>query len=76
MACPDFQSLMLPILQCACASGGADMTLATLRAETAKHLALTEQDLSELIPSGKQARYTNRSNWASIYLSEAGLLES
>lgn len=73
MACPDFQSLTLPILQAA--AGGADMSLAAMRDEVSKRLGLTDADISEMIPSGKQRRYVNRSNWACIYLSEAGLLE-
>jgi restriction system protein len=32
-------------------------------------------DRAEMIPSGRQARYANRANWACIYLSGAGLLE-
>jgi restriction system protein len=64
---------MLPILQCA--ATGNDMTLAMLRTEAAKRLKLSDEDLSELIPSGKQPRYINRSNWACIYLAEGGLLE-
>lgn len=73
MACPDFQSLTLPVLQSA--AGGQELTLAALRAETARRLGLSEADLSERIPSGKQTRYSNRVNWACIYMSEAGLLE-
>lgn len=73
MTCPDFQSLTLPILQVA--SGGQELTLAALRAEVAKRLALSEADLAEKIPSGRQTRFSNRANWACIYLTEAGLLE-
>lgn len=73
MACPDFQSLTLPVLQSA--AGGQELTLAALRDETASRLGLSEADLSERIPSGKQTRYSNRVNWACIYMSEAGLLE-
>jgi len=58
MACPDFQSLTLPVLQSA--AGGQELTLAALRAETARRLGLSEADLSERIPSGKQTRYSNR----------------
>jgi restriction system protein len=73
MACPDFQSLTLPILQIA--ASGKELTLAVLRAEVARKLSLSESDLAEKIPSGKQTRYYNRTNWACIYMSEAGLLE-
>ncbi len=73
MACPDFQSLTLPILQVA--AGGGEFSLSALRSEAAKKLSLSEADLAEKIPSGKQSRYNNRSNWACIYMTEAGLLE-
>ena len=48
MACPDFQSLTLPVLQSA--AGGQELTLAALRAETARRLGLSEADLSEQQP--------------------------
>jgi len=37
---------------------------------------LTSEDLEELLPSGKQRRFTNRVNWATTHLRKAGLLES
>jgi len=73
MACPDFQSLTLPILQVA--ANGEELSLQVLRSEVAKRLSLSEADVSEKIPSGKQSRYNNRANWACIYMAEAGLLE-
>lgn len=73
MACPDFQSLTLPMLQCAAIGG--DMTLAILRDKVAVRLGLTDADVAEVLPSGKQRRYVNRGNWACIYMAEAGLLE-
>jgi hypothetical protein len=38
------------------AVGGQELTLAALRAETARRLGLSEADLSERVPSGKQTR--------------------
>ena len=73
MACPDFSTLTLPILETAAA--GQDLGLAALRAAAAERLGLTEADLAERIPSGRQTRFHNRSNWACIYMTEAGLLE-
>ena len=73
MACPDFQSLTLPILQAA--ASGEDLSLGVLRSEAARKLSLSEADMTEKIPSGKQSRYNNRANWACIYMTEAGLLE-
>lgn len=73
MACPDFKSLTLPILQVA-ATGDA-MTVAALRPLVAKQLQLSEEDLAERVPSGRQSRFNNRVNWACTYLVQAGLLE-
>jgi restriction system protein len=73
MACPDFQSLTLPLLHVA-ASGDAQ-PVSALRPQVAKRMQLTEADLAERIPSGRQSRFSNRVAWASIYLAQAGLLE-
>jgi restriction system protein len=72
MAVPDFQSLMIPVLE-ACADG------ITIRAgevsnRVAKALSLTEADLAELLPSGKAKLFYNRTGWARSYLLKAGLL--
>ena len=37
--------------------------------------ALTEAELSELLPSGKQTTFANRVNWAKSYLGKAGLIK-
>lgn len=42
----------------------------------AKKMKISETDLSELVPSGKQSRFNNRMNWARTYLDKAGLIET
>jgi len=42
----------------------------------AQKFALTESELAELLPSGKQAKFVNRIAWAKSYLKQAGLLET
>jgi restriction system protein len=37
---------------------------------------LTEEDLLEKLPSGRQTKYINRVSWAITYLKKAGLIES
>lgn len=37
---------------------------------------LPEEDLRELLPSGKQTRFANRVSWARSYLKQAGLVEN
>ena len=36
---------------------------------------LSEEEINELLPSGRQTRFDNRSRWAKIYLLKSGLLE-
>lgn len=74
MACPDFQSLTLPILQVA--ASGQEMTKPDMRAAVASRLRLTDADLAERTGGGRHLRYHIRTNWACIYLVEAGLLAS
>jgi restriction system protein len=37
-------------------------------------LKLTDEEINELLPSGKQYRFNNRVGWATIYLMKSGLL--
>lgn len=65
---------MLPILRLT-SDQGIHKTGDTIDA-LAVEFQLTEQDLEELLPSGRQRRFTNRVNWATTHLRKAGLLES
>ncbi len=74
MAIPDFQSIMLPLLTMA-----GDRQIHRLResvAILAKDFRLTEEETTELVPSGQQPRFHNRVAWARTHLKKAGLLES
>lgn len=71
MAIPDFQSLMLPVLQ---ESAAGEVRISDVVASLGKKLGLTEAELSELLPSGKQTTFANRVNWAKSYLGKAGLI--
>ncbi|MBA3695438.1 MAG: restriction endonuclease [Methylotenera sp.] len=74
MAIPDFQSVMLPLLDFA-----ADQKEHSLQ-DTVEALAaifgLTIEEREELLPSGKQARFDNRVAWARSYFKQAGLVEN
>ena len=72
MPVPDFQSLMLPVLR---AVADGDISAADLRSRVATALRLTEADLAEMLPSGRQTTFANRAAWANIFLQRAGLLE-
>jgi restriction system protein len=74
MPVPDYQSLMLPLLEAL--ADGRDHQLGDLRDRIGKRLRLTEADREEMLPSGKQAVYDNRLGWAKTYLDKAGLLRS
>lgn len=75
MAVPDYQSLMLPLLQFT-----SEIKYETSISEAGEKLAsilkLTEDDLLEMLPSGIQSTFLNRVGWASTYLKKAGLLET
>ncbi len=74
MAIPDYQSVMLPLLRFA-----SDKNEHSLR-ETIENLAdyfkLTQQERTELLPSGQQATFVSRVGWAVTYTKKAGLLEA
>jgi restriction system protein len=72
MAVPDFQSFLLPVLQCTAAGDVVD--LATVRERVASALALSKADLGDLLPSGRGTRFQNRVAWAKAYLQQAGLI--
>lgn len=74
MAIPKFQEITLPMLKLA--TDGEVWSLADAREELAKHFQLTEEELEELLPSGRQARFANRVAWAKVYLERGGLLSS
>jgi restriction system protein len=71
MAIPDFQSLMLPVLK---EASNGEVRISEVVAVLGSKLALTEAELSELLPSGKQTTFANRVNWAKSYLGKAGLI--
>ncbi len=73
MPIPDFQSIMLPLLELA--SDGKEHSLEEARNLLAKRFNLTETERGELLPSGRQRRFDNRVAWAKVYLQRAGLLK-
>lgn len=74
MAIPDYQSIMLPLLQFA-RDGGEHSLRETIEALVDK-FELTDAERTELLPSGQQATFDNRVGWARTYLKKAGLLKS
>lgn len=74
MAIPDFQTLILPVLQYLSRRG--ESRSPDIRAQLALDFGLTEQELAELIPSKRQGLFHNRVAWALSYLKQSGLIES
>ncbi len=74
MPIPDYQTLLLPLLQLA-----ADKQEHAFR-DAIEHLALafklTPAEQMELLPSGAQTVFSNRVGWARSYLKQAGLLQT
>lgn len=73
MAIPDYQSLMLPVLQIA-AKGETSVPITENQIST--EFNLSDADREMLLLSGKQRILHNRIHWAKFYLSKAGLIES
>jgi len=73
MAVPDYQSLMLPVLQIC--KDGEILSNSDAIQRTAEYIKLSDEDRALLLPSGKQSVFNNRTLWARTYLSKAGLLE-
>jgi restriction system protein len=74
MPIPDYQSIMLPLLEFA-----GDKKEHSIR-EAIEYIAnifnLSEEERREVLPSGQQYIIDNRVGWARTYLKKAGLLES
>ena len=75
MAVPDYQTLMLPLLQHAAEKGG-ETHIGALVDEIANEMKLTTEDMAALIPSGGQTLILNRLHWAKSYMQRAGVIES
>jgi restriction system protein len=74
MSIPDYQSIMLPLLQYVRDENEHSLGEAIDALADKFNLADTERSL--LLPSGQQAIFDNRVAWARTYLKKAGLLES
>ncbi|MFM9158965.1 MAG: winged helix-turn-helix domain-containing protein, partial [Dolichospermum sp.] len=74
MTIPDFQAIMLPLLQYA--SDGKEHSLRDAITYLADVFNLSDDERKELLSSGQQAVFDNRVGWARTHLKKAGLLES
>jgi MoxR-like ATPase len=74
MAIPGFQSIMLPLLKIA--SDESEHNHAEVRDSLGIQFEISDSEKEEMLPSGKQARFSNRVAWAIVYLRRAGLIEN
>jgi len=71
---PKYEKIMLPFLKCL--ADGKEHSLSETHDELADQFGLTDEELRELLPSGRQPIFRNRVGWARTYLKKAGLLTS
>jgi restriction system protein len=76
MAVPDYQTLMLPVLRFVASAQPSEVSAREIMDAVARELKLTDDDLNQLIPSGRQTTFANRVHWATTYMRKAGLLEA
>jgi restriction system protein len=74
MPVPKYNELMLPLLKLL--ADNKEHLMSDLSAALTKEFKLSETDLREFLPSGKQAIFPNRMGWARTYLKKAGLVEA
>ncbi|MFG6439296.1 restriction endonuclease [Pelomonas margarita] len=65
---------MLPLLKSA--QDGGEHTMRQTVERLAVDFNLSQEEQTELLPSGQQAVFTNRVAWARFYLKKAGLIDS
>ncbi len=74
MPIPDYQTIMLPLLQLL--SDKREYVLKDAVSILGQKFKLTDDELSELLPSGQSLLFANRVGWARTYLKKAGLLDA
>jgi len=74
MSFPDFQSLMLPMLEAI--GDGKDHSNAEINKALAQKFGVTEKELEEMMPDGHATVFYYRVAGAKTHLKKAGLLES
>jgi restriction system protein len=72
MPIPDFQGLMLPLLQVL--NDGQEWRMRLVTEALANKFDLTPEERKEMLPSGGQTLFSNRVAWAKTHLKAAGLL--
>lgn len=71
MAIPDYETLMLPVLRL---TGEGVARIPDVIPQLATEFGLTDEELSEVLPSGRTSVIASRAHWARTYMSKAGLV--
>ncbi|MGV3601353.1 MAG: restriction endonuclease [Dyadobacter fermentans] len=74
MLIPDYQTLMLPVLKLV--GDKKEHSLKEAVEVLSNQFQLSDEEKSELLPSGQGLLFSNRVGWARTYLKKAGLLTS
>jgi restriction system protein len=73
MSIPDYQTIMLPLLQLL--GDGEEHHMRELTEMVSDHFELSDTERQERLPSGQSTVIANRVGWAKTYLKNAGLSE-
>jgi restriction system protein len=73
VAIPDFQTMMRPLLLVL--EDGQERTSTQIREALASEFSLTQEELAEMIPSGRAKTFANRVAWAMTHMYQARLLD-
>jgi restriction system protein len=73
MPIPDFQSLMLPLMNLI--SDGREHAIRDATLEIGRQCNLSEAEWAEMLPSGRAPLFYNRLAWAKTHLKKAGLID-
>lgn len=71
---PKYDEIMLPFLRLL--SDGQEHSLSEVFRSLVDHFQLSDEEVRELLPSGKQGVFRSRVGWARTYLSKAGLINA
>lgn len=74
MSIPDYQTIMLPLLQFL--GDGKEKSMSESVDNISQRFKLSDDEKSLLLPSGKQTVISNRVGWAKTYMKKAMLIDS
>jgi restriction system protein len=74
MPIPDFQTLMLPLLEAL--ADGKERSMRDVTVLLADRFGLTDEERQEMLPSGQNRLFGNRVAWPKAHLKAAGLIEN